>query len=151
MWRLSSFSPPNLSSYSVWLGSWGQAHPKHNSTRVKRASPLIRADHRSKHLVPYIWQHKRIMLYLFPFQLEPHFDKSLEMLMSQTAFYKSKYSRYNTLLKLSPCSSSFLQTFQALQWTLWMFAASALRMEMISCKSFEPIHLRQAAGISLCM
>lgn len=142
--EIELFFPPNLSSYSVWLGSWGQAHPKHNSTGAKRATPLIRAEHRSKHLVPYIWQHKRIMLYLFPFQSEPHFHRSFEMLMSQTAFFKSKYSKYNTLLKLSPCSSSFLQTFQPLpQWTLWMWcAAEALRMEITSCKLFEPIQPR---------
>lgn len=84
--EIELFFPPNLSSYAVWLGSWGQAHPRRNSTGVKRATPLIRAEHRSKHLVPYIWPHKRIMLYLFPFQSAPHFGRSFEMLMSQTAF-----------------------------------------------------------------
>lgn len=35
--------------------------------------------------------------------------------MSQTAIYKSKYSKYTTLLKLTPYSSYFVQIFQAVQ------------------------------------
>lgn len=37
------------------------------------------------------------------------------MLMNQTAIYKSKYSKYNMLLKLTPYSSYFVQIFQPFQ------------------------------------